>query len=93
MQDIYEVVVQTLAKRCKVDPRAVTPATDLFGDLGIDSAEFMDAAFVIEDALGIRMPVGDWMGEVNAGTAEAAARFRMDNFVAAIAALVEQART
>jgi acyl carrier protein len=93
MQDIYQFVVQTLARKCKVDPGAITPATDLFADLGIDSAEFMDAAFVIEDEFGIRMPVGDWMGDVNAGTATGAQYFRIDNLVAAIADLVRQARS
>lgn len=89
-EEIYQFVVGTLAKKCRVNPDAITPATDIFADLGVDSAEFLDATFVIEDAYGIRMPVGDWMHEVNAGDAVAAEHFRVDNFVAAIADLVAQ---
>jgi acyl carrier protein len=92
MQDVYQFVVQTLAAKCRVDPRFITPASDIFADLGIDSAVFLDAAFAIEDEYRIEVPVSEWMDEVNVGTAAAADRFRIDNFVAAIAALVEQAR-
>jgi acyl carrier protein len=92
MQDIYQFVVQTLARKCRVNPEFITPATDIFADLGVDSAEFLDATFVIEDEYGIRMPVGDWMGEVNAGDAAVAEHFRIDNFVAAIADLIRQAK-
>lgn len=92
MQDVYQVVVSILAKKCKVNPEFITPATDLFTDLGIDSAEFIDASFSIEDAFGITLPVDEWMNEVNAGDASAARRFRIDNFVAAITELISQAR-
>ena len=88
-QEIYQFVVTTLAVKCRVSPESITPATDIFADLGVDSAEFLDATFVIEDAFDIRMPVGDWMHEVNAGDAAAADHFRVDNFVAAIAGLIQ----
>jgi len=92
MQDIYDFVVSTLAKTCKVDPRHITPATDLFSDLGIDSADFLNVAYVIEDRYGIRMPVGEWMSEVNVGDTSAAEHFRIDNFVAAISRFVQEAK-
>jgi acyl carrier protein len=89
-EDIFQFVVRTLASKCRVNPAFITPATDIFKDLGVDSAEFLDATFVIEDEYAIRMPVGDWMGAVNAGEAPEADHFRVDNFVAAIADLIAQ---
>lgn len=88
MQDIYEFVQRTLAQNCKIDPRDITPTTNLFADLGIDSVDFLAAAYEIEDHYGIRLPVGDWMSDVNAGETPAVDYFRMDNFVAAIAEFI-----
>ena len=93
MEDVYQFVVKTLAAKCKVNPEFITPATDLFADLGVDSAEFLDATFLIEDEYDIRMPVGEWMSEVNVGTAVRTEHFRIDNFVAAISELIKQSKT
>jgi acyl carrier protein len=91
-QDIYDFVLSSLATNCQIDPKHITPATDLFTDLGIDSFGILTVAYSIEDRFGIQMPVGEWMSEVNVGDKTATDLFRIDNFVAAIARLVHEAR-
>jgi acyl carrier protein len=90
MADIYEFVRGELAKACKIDVSLITPGTDLFNDLGIDSFAILSIAYAIEDHLNVRVPVGDWMSNVNTGDSVSMEQFRMDNFVAAIAHLVKQ---
>jgi acyl carrier protein len=92
MQDVYQFVVKTLAAKCKIEPSLITPSTDVFADLGVDSAEFFDVTFVIEDEFNIRMPVAEWMSDVNVGNAVQSEHFRIDNFVAAIVALMQQSQ-
>jgi acyl carrier protein len=90
MDDIYEFVVSALASKCKVDPHYINSSMDLFADLGIDSTDFLDIAYSIEEKYGVRLPAGDWMSEVNTGDADPAEHFRIDNLVAAIEALVQR---
>lgn len=90
MTDVYEFVRSELAKACKIDASFITPATDLFNDLGIDSFGILNISYAIEDHFGICMPVGEWMSEVNTGDSASTEQFRMDNFVATIAQLVQQ---
>ena len=92
MQDVYQFVVKTLAAKCKLDPAFITPSTDVFADLGVDSAEFFDVTFVIEDEFNIHMPVAEWMSDVNVGNAVRSDRFRIDNFVAAIVELIQHSK-
>lgn len=92
MQDVYQFVVATLAAKCKIQPALITPSTDVFADLGVDSAEFLDVTFDIEDEFNIRMPVAEWMSDVNVGNVVSGQHFRIDNFVAAIVELIQQSK-
>ena len=85
MDAIYSFVVSTLSSICKVDERDITPSTNLFADLGIDSVDFLDAVYCIDKHFDIRIPVGQWMSAVNEGNAQLTDYFIMENFVAAIA--------
>ncbi|KTT63889.1 hypothetical protein NS383_17590 [Pseudomonas oryzihabitans] len=85
MQAIYSFVVSTLTSICKVPAEHIEPTTNLFSDLGIDSVDFLDAVYCIDDHYGIRLPVGQWMSAVNEGNATLADHFVMEHFVAAIA--------
>lgn len=86
-KDIYDFLVNTLVKACKVDPTHVLPGTNIVSDLGVDSLNLMNLAWLIQERYGIELPVVDWMSEVNVGEAVATDHFRVDNFVAAIARL------
>ena len=53
-------------------------------DLGIDSLDFLDVTFDIDKKFGIKMPVEQWMEEVNQGDADADEFFVMENLVVRI---------
>ena len=48
-------------------------------DLGIDSLDFLDIAFAIDKAFGIKMPFEQWTQEVNEGKASAEQYFVLQN--------------
>ncbi|MFI5178350.1 MAG: acyl carrier protein [Vicinamibacterales bacterium] len=56
MQDSLEPqVIAIIAKKKKVDPAGITPATT-FEELGIDSLDAADLLFTFEDTFGIVIP-------------------------------------
>ena len=57
-------------------------------DLGIDSLAFLDIAFAIDKAFGIKLPLEQWTQEVNEGKVPAEEYFVLKNLVARIDALV-----
>jgi acyl carrier protein len=57
-------------------------------DLGIDSLDFLDITFAIDKRFGIKMPVEQWMEDVNEGRASADEFFVMSNLVAKIDELI-----
>ena len=57
-------------------------------DLGIDSLDFLDIAFAIDKAFGIKLPLEQWTQEVNDGKATTEQYFVLDNLCARIDGLV-----
>ncbi len=55
---------------------------------GIDSLDFLDIAFAIDKAFGIKMPLEKWTQEVNEGKATTAQYFVLENLSARIDELV-----
>ena len=49
------------------NPDKITPESHAINDLGIDSLDFLDVAFAIDKAFGIKMPLEQWTQEVNDG--------------------------
>ena len=57
-------------------------------DLGIDSLAFLDIAFAIDKAFGIKLPLEQWTQEVNEGKAPAEQYFVLENLCKRIDELV-----
>ena len=57
-------------------------------DLGIDSLDFLDIAFAIDKAFGIKLPLEKWTQEVNDGKATTEQYFVLKNLSARIDELV-----
>jgi acyl carrier protein len=53
--DIERQVIEVIAKKKKLDPSAVTPAST-FEELGLDSLDAADLMFTIEDTFKIVVP-------------------------------------
>ena len=83
-QETFGTVADIIAEICSIDRSEVTPDSHAVNDLGIDSLDFLDVTFDIDKKFGIKMPVEQWMEEVNQGNADADEFFVMKNLVARI---------
>ena len=66
-EETFEAVAEIIADLSEVDRDEVKPESHTVNDLGIDSLEFLDIVFDIDKRFGIKMPVEQWMEEVNEG--------------------------
>lgn len=83
-QDTFDSVADIIADICSIDRADVTPDSHAVNDLGIDSLDFLDVTFDIDKKFGIKMPVEQWMEEVNQGDADADEFFVMKKLVVRI---------
>src|SRR5215468_3598375 len=61
--EIYKKVQGVLVDALGVDDEEVTPTATLRGDLGAESIDFLDIAFRLEKAFGIKIPRGEMFPE------------------------------
>ena len=93
MSQTFETVASIIAEVCNIDREKIRPEAHTIDDLGIDSLDFLDIAFAIDKRFGIKMPIEQWMQEINEGRASVDNYFilrnlcqRIDELVAAKAA-------
>src|SRR5207245_9961055 len=77
-----------IAETCDSPRDTIKPESHAIDDLGIDSLDFLDIAFAIDKAFGIKMPLEKWTQEVNEGKATTEQYFVLKNLCAHIDALV-----
>lgn len=87
-QETYDTVAGIISEVSSIDRTEITPDAHAINDLGIDSLDFLDVTFAIDKKFGIKMPVEQWMEDVNEGKASADDFFVMKNLVARIEELV-----
>jgi acyl carrier protein len=91
MSSTFDTVATIIAETCDDVPRDnIKPESHAINDLGIDSLDFLDIAFAIDKAFGIKLPIERWTQEVNDGEATTEQYFvlknlctRIDDMVAA----------
>ena len=88
MASTFETVAGIIADTCDLERDTITPESHAINDLGIDSLDFLDVAFAIDKAFGIKMPLEQWTQDVNEGRATSDDYFVMKNLCAAIDKLV-----
>lgn len=71
MSSTFDKVAEIIADVGNIERDRITPETHAINDLGIDSLDFLDITFEIDKQFGIKMPVEQWMQEVNEGKASA----------------------
>jgi len=84
----FDTIAGIIAETCDVPREKITPDAHVVKDLGIDSLDFLDVAFAIDKAFGIKMPLEKWTQEVNEGKAPAEQYFVLGNLSARIDELV-----
>lgn len=63
----FDKVADIITEICGIDRATITPQSHAINDLGIDSLDFLDVAFAIDKAFGIKMPLEQWTQAVNEG--------------------------
>ena len=85
MSSTFDTVATIIAETCDDVPREdIKPESHAINDLGIDSLDFLDIAFAIDKAFGIKLPIERWTQEVNDGHATTEQYFVLKNLCARI---------
>ena len=79
MPSTFETVANIIAETCDIPPDTIKPESHAIDDLGIDSLDFLDIAFAIDKAFGIKLPLEQWTQEVNDGKATTEQYFVLGN--------------
>ncbi len=88
MPSTFETVANIIAETCDIQRDTIQPDSHAIDDLGIDSLDFLDIAFAIDKAFGIKLPLEQWTQEVNDGKATTEQYFVLKNLCARIDDLV-----
>ncbi len=88
MASTFDTVADIISETCDIPRDTITPESHAINDLGIDSLDFLDVAFAIDKAFGIKMPLEQWTAEVNEGKATTDQYFVLKGLCAQIDALV-----
>ena len=92
MSSTFDTVANIIAETCDIPRETIKPESHAINDLGIDSLDFLDIAFAIDKAFGIKMPLEQWTQEVNDGKATTEQYFVLNNLCARIDELVAAKR-
>jgi acyl carrier protein len=87
-ESTFDAVADIIAETSSIERDKITMQSHTINDLGIDSLDFLDITFAIDKRFGIKMPVEQWMEDVNEGRASADEFFVMSNLVAKIDELI-----
>jgi acyl carrier protein len=88
MSSTFDTVASIIAETCDISRDTIKPESHAINDLGIDSLDFLDIAFAIDKAFGIKLPIERWTQEVNDGKATTEQYFVLNNLCARIDDLV-----
>ena len=88
MSATFETVAGIISETCDIARDKITAESHAIEDLGIDSLAFLDIAFAVDKAFGIKLPLEQWTQEVNEGKAPAEQYFVLENLCARIDGLV-----
>ena len=88
MPSTFETVAGVITQTSDIPREKITPEAHAIDDLGIDSLDFLDVAFAIDKAFGIKLPLEQWTQEVNDGKATTEQYFVLKNLCARIDELI-----
>jgi len=88
MASTFETVADIISEICDIPRENISPESHVIDDLGIDSLDFLDVAFTIDQAFGIKMPLEKWVQEINDGKATTEQYFVLEKLRARIDELI-----
>ena len=88
MASTFETVADIISEICDIPRENISPESHVIDDLGIDSLDFLDVAFTIDQAFGIKMPLEKWVQEINDGKATTEQYFVLEKLCTRIDELI-----
>ena len=67
MPSTFETVARIIASTSDVPIENITPDSHVMKDLAVDSLGFLDVVFEIDKTFSIRLPVEEWLQNVQGG--------------------------
>ena len=93
MPSTFDTVANIISETCDIPRETIKPESHAINDLGIDSLDFLDIAFAIDKAFGIKMPLEQWTQEVNDGKATTEQYFQLNTTCAETCSVSPSGRT
>ena len=78
MSATFDTVAGIISETADIPRDQITPESHAIDDLGIDFLAFLDIAFAIDKAFGIKLPLEQWTQEVNEGKVPAEEYFVLE---------------
>ena len=88
MASTFETVAEIISSTSDVPLETIKPESHIMKDLQVDSLAFLDIAFEIDQKFGIKMPIEDWMQNVNEAKVQSEEYFIIGNLCRHIDELV-----
>jgi acyl carrier protein len=88
MSSTFDTVANIIAETCDIPRDTIKPESHAIDDLEIDSLDFLDVAFAVDKAFGIKLPLEQWTQEVSDGKASTQQYFVLKNLCARIDDLI-----
>jgi len=88
MASTFETVADTISEICDIPRENISRESHVIDDLGIDSLDFLDVAFAIDQAFDIKMPLEKWVQDINDGKATTEQYFVLEKLCARIDELI-----
>lgn len=85
--ETFDEIKQILCEICDVDEDLITPSVNLVEELDIDSIDILDVVYEINKKFGIKVPIEQWLEEINANKAEMEDYFNIAKLVENIEAM------
>jgi acyl carrier protein len=87
MSSTFDIVAKIISETCDIPRETIKPESHI-NDLGIDSLDFRHIAFSIDKTFGIKLPLEQWIQEVDVGKATTEQYFQLNN----LCSLIDKAR-
>lgn len=88
MASTFETVADIISSASDVPLDRIRPESHIMKDLEVDSLAFLDISFEIDQRFNIKLPIEDWMQNVNEGKVQSDEYFIIGNLCANIDKLV-----
>jgi len=92
-KETFEKIAAIVSEISEIEVSQITPEKNAVTDLGVDSLDFLDITYEIDQAFGIKMPVQEWSASDEELTEERIGElFKIENICDFIDYLVDQAQ-